>query len=74
MLDLVFHRDVDRVASISALWEKREPPKPLPRAAELVGSLSEPKDCPKDSVLAFLGLNPRQVWHLVRVYGSADRA
>jgi hypothetical protein len=61
ILDLVFHRDVDRVAGITALWEERAPPKPLPQASEMLEEVEEPKECPKDSVLGVLGLNPREV-------------
>lgn len=61
ILDLVFHRDVDRVARIAALWEERAPPKPLPQASEILGEMAKPKECPKDSVLEMLGLNAHEV-------------
>lgn len=61
ILDLVFHRDVKRVAGIEALWAERPPPTPLPPAAEALAGVEEPTEVPEGGVLEFLGLNPREV-------------
>ena len=61
MFDLVYVRDVERVAGIGVLWEKRSPPTPLKPAAELLAGFPEPKECDATDVVKFLGLNPREV-------------
>ena len=61
VFDLVFHRDIERVARIEALWESRPPPTALPPAAELLDGAAAPADAPAHGLLASLGLNPRQV-------------
>lgn len=59
--DLVYVRDIERVAGIAVLWEQRAPPVPLPPAAAVLGDLAEPVACEGNDVLNLLGLNPREV-------------
>lgn len=61
VFDLVYVRDVERVAGIDVLWEKRSPPKPLQPSATLFANFSEPTECSGRDVVKFLGLNPREV-------------
>eukprot|EP00892_Ulva_mutabilis_P005198 jgi/Ulvmu1/304/UM001_0308.1 len=60
--DLVYVRDIERVAGIPVLWETRKPPKPLQPAAAILGDIAEPSACEGTDVVKFLGLNPREEW------------
>ena len=64
VFDLVYVRDVQRVASIDILWEKRSPPTPLKPAATLLADFPEPTECSGTEVVKFLGLSPREVCRL----------
>jgi hypothetical protein len=61
VFDLVYVRDVERVAGIDVLWEKRSPPTPLQPSATLLADFPEPTECSGADVVKFLGLNPREV-------------
>lgn len=61
MFDLVFVGDVERVAGIDVLWEKRGPPTPLKPSDKLLADFPEPAACADTDVVQFLGLNPREV-------------
>lgn len=70
MFDLVYVRDVERVAGIHVLWEKRAPPKPLKASTGLLADFPEPKECSEAGILKFLGLNPREVMPLCTQIGT----
>lgn len=61
MYDLVYVRDLERVAGIAVLWEHRAPPTPLQPAAAVLGGLAPPTESDGTDVVKFLGLNPREV-------------
>jgi hypothetical protein len=74
VFNLVFSRDIARVASIAALWKSRPPPTPLRAARELLtdAAASPGDDVPADGVVAHLGLNPREVSRVVNQLAWAD--
>lgn len=65
IFDLVFHRDIERVARIDKLWESRKPPTPLPSAAQVLGAdaaaAAPAQPLREGTVLSCLQLNPREL-------------